>query len=221
MAMYTNVKIDDHSIKLILDSSLADSIITKQFMDQLGYRIVYAVSTRIIMANRATKTSISKIDNLSFEVNMNTIQNRDTYSPKDTFNLTLQGALVGLGFGSIVAIVRNKAALDKVNSLARTRQSIAHVASITTVFTATTCVTANIRETDDWINKAFGGFVAGLIPGLRAQSFPLLIGGSVFLGICMGTYDYTGGVFGLLRGKTEEEKNAWRRRLVRTPPIEK
>ncbi|KAG9286734.1 hypothetical protein G9A89_012284 [Geosiphon pyriformis] len=36
-AMYTNVKVDGHSIKLILDSELAGSIITKQLMDQLGH----------------------------------------------------------------------------------------------------------------------------------------------------------------------------------------
>ncbi|KAG9289109.1 hypothetical protein G9A89_022418 [Geosiphon pyriformis] len=34
--MYTDAKIDDHSIKLILDSRSAGSIITKQLMDQLG-----------------------------------------------------------------------------------------------------------------------------------------------------------------------------------------
>ncbi|KAG9283971.1 hypothetical protein G9A89_005478 [Geosiphon pyriformis] len=55
MAMYTNAKIDGHSIKVILNSGSADSIITRQLMDQL--------------ANRATKTLIGKIDNLSIEIN--------------------------------------------------------------------------------------------------------------------------------------------------------
>ncbi|KAG9292202.1 hypothetical protein G9A89_023922 [Geosiphon pyriformis] len=36
-AMYTNTKINGHAIKLILDSGLAGSIITKQLMDQLGH----------------------------------------------------------------------------------------------------------------------------------------------------------------------------------------
>ncbi|KAG9301084.1 hypothetical protein G9A89_012467 [Geosiphon pyriformis] len=35
-AMYTDAKVDGHSIKLILDSRSAGSIITKQFIDQLG-----------------------------------------------------------------------------------------------------------------------------------------------------------------------------------------
>ncbi|KAG9287514.1 hypothetical protein G9A89_023886 [Geosiphon pyriformis] len=55
MAMYTDVKVDEHSIKLILNSELAGSIIIRQLMDQL--------------ANRVTKTPIGEIDNLLIEVN--------------------------------------------------------------------------------------------------------------------------------------------------------
>ncbi|KAG9306719.1 hypothetical protein G9A89_004266 [Geosiphon pyriformis] len=51
-AMYTDAKIDGQSIKLILNSGLAGSIITRQLMDQLGHR-----------------TLISEIDALLIEVN--------------------------------------------------------------------------------------------------------------------------------------------------------
>ncbi|KAG9300873.1 hypothetical protein G9A89_015329 [Geosiphon pyriformis] len=37
--MYTDAKINGHAIKLILDSGLAGSIITKQLMDQLGHQV--------------------------------------------------------------------------------------------------------------------------------------------------------------------------------------
>ncbi|KAG9296709.1 hypothetical protein G9A89_001341 [Geosiphon pyriformis] len=53
--MYTDAKIDDHAIKLILDSGLAGSIITRQLMDQLADRVI--------------KTPISEIDNLSIKIN--------------------------------------------------------------------------------------------------------------------------------------------------------
>ncbi|KAG9289803.1 hypothetical protein G9A89_015383 [Geosiphon pyriformis] len=53
-AMYTDAKVEGQSIKLILDS---------------GRRVDRAVSARIIIADRATKTPISKIDDFSFEVN--------------------------------------------------------------------------------------------------------------------------------------------------------
>ncbi|KAG9287812.1 hypothetical protein G9A89_017407 [Geosiphon pyriformis] len=68
-AMYTDAKINSHSIKLILDSRSAGSIIIKQLINQLGYQIDYAISARIITTNRATKTSIGKIDDFSIEVN--------------------------------------------------------------------------------------------------------------------------------------------------------
>ncbi|KAG9299705.1 hypothetical protein G9A89_013065 [Geosiphon pyriformis] len=38
-------------------------------MDQLGYQVNCAVSTRIIMADGTTKTSISEINDFSFKVN--------------------------------------------------------------------------------------------------------------------------------------------------------
>ncbi|KAG9298255.1 hypothetical protein G9A89_002743 [Geosiphon pyriformis] len=67
--MYTDAKVDGHLIKLILDSRSAGSIITRQLMDQLGYQVNQAASTKIITADRATKTLISKIDDLPIEVN--------------------------------------------------------------------------------------------------------------------------------------------------------
>ncbi|KAG9299520.1 hypothetical protein G9A89_020691 [Geosiphon pyriformis] len=67
--MYTDAKINGHSIKLILDSGSADSIITRQLMNQLGHQVDRAASAKIITANGATKTSIGKIDNLLIKVN--------------------------------------------------------------------------------------------------------------------------------------------------------
>ncbi|KAG9306528.1 hypothetical protein G9A89_004725 [Geosiphon pyriformis] len=52
-AIYTDVKVNGHSIKFILNS----------------YQVNCATSTRIITANRATKTSIGEINDFLFEVN--------------------------------------------------------------------------------------------------------------------------------------------------------
>ncbi|KAG9300122.1 hypothetical protein G9A89_000862 [Geosiphon pyriformis] len=68
-AIYTDAKIDGHFIKLILNSGLAGSIITRQLMDQLNHRVDRTASARIIIANRATKTLIGKIDDLFIKVN--------------------------------------------------------------------------------------------------------------------------------------------------------
>ncbi|KAG9287783.1 hypothetical protein G9A89_017378 [Geosiphon pyriformis] len=68
-AMYTNVKVDGHFIKLILDSGLAGSIITRQLMDQLDHQVDHAASARIITADGMTKTLIKEIDNFPIKVN--------------------------------------------------------------------------------------------------------------------------------------------------------
>ncbi|KAG9285522.1 hypothetical protein G9A89_006510 [Geosiphon pyriformis] len=68
-AMYTDAKVKRQSIKLILDSGSACSIITRQLIDQLGRRVDRAISARIITANGATKTPIGKINDFLFEIN--------------------------------------------------------------------------------------------------------------------------------------------------------
>ncbi|KAG9288379.1 hypothetical protein G9A89_021410 [Geosiphon pyriformis] len=68
-AMYTNVKVDRHFIKLIFNSSSAGSIITKQLMNQLDHRVDWAASTRIITADGTTKMPIGEIDDFLIEVN--------------------------------------------------------------------------------------------------------------------------------------------------------
>ncbi|KAG9296999.1 hypothetical protein G9A89_008585 [Geosiphon pyriformis] len=68
-AMYTDMKVNGHAIKLILDSGSAGSIITQQLMDQLSRQVDHAASVRIITTDGVTKTPINKINNFSFEVN--------------------------------------------------------------------------------------------------------------------------------------------------------
>ncbi|KAG9290630.1 hypothetical protein G9A89_011593 [Geosiphon pyriformis] len=69
IVMYTDAKVDDHSIKLILDSRSVASIIIQQLMDQLGYQVDCTASAKIIIANEVTKIPIDKIDDLSIKVN--------------------------------------------------------------------------------------------------------------------------------------------------------
>ncbi|KAG9297981.1 hypothetical protein G9A89_018809 [Geosiphon pyriformis] len=68
-AIYTNAKVDSQTIKLILDSDSANSIITQQLINQLSGQVDCAVSARIIIANEVTKTPIGKINDFFIEVN--------------------------------------------------------------------------------------------------------------------------------------------------------
>ncbi|KAG9307214.1 hypothetical protein G9A89_017042 [Geosiphon pyriformis] len=65
--MYINTKVNRQTIKLILDSKSADSIIIQQFIDQLDYRVDYTANAKIIIADGVTKTPISEIDDFLFE----------------------------------------------------------------------------------------------------------------------------------------------------------
>ncbi|KAG9286956.1 hypothetical protein G9A89_001194 [Geosiphon pyriformis] len=67
--MYTDVKVDGHSIKLILDNGSAGSIITRQLIDQLGYQVDCTANAKIITADGATKTPIEEINDFPIEVN--------------------------------------------------------------------------------------------------------------------------------------------------------
>ncbi|KAG9286166.1 hypothetical protein G9A89_010180 [Geosiphon pyriformis] len=69
MALYTNARVENIDIKLILDSGSAGSIITKQLMDQLDYQIDHAATARIITADGNIKILIGEIDNFLFEIN--------------------------------------------------------------------------------------------------------------------------------------------------------
>ncbi|KAG9286732.1 hypothetical protein G9A89_012282 [Geosiphon pyriformis] len=69
MALYTNARVGEIDIKLILDSGSAGSIITKQLMDQLDRRVDCTTTAQIITADGNTKTPIGEIDNFSFEIN--------------------------------------------------------------------------------------------------------------------------------------------------------
>ncbi|KAG9284301.1 hypothetical protein G9A89_002111 [Geosiphon pyriformis] len=69
MALYTDAKVRRIDIKLILDSGSAGSIITKQFMDQLGHQVDCVATAQIITADENTKTPIEEIDNFPFKIN--------------------------------------------------------------------------------------------------------------------------------------------------------
>ncbi|KAG9298552.1 hypothetical protein G9A89_018911 [Geosiphon pyriformis] len=69
MALYTDARVGGIDIKLILDSGSASSIITKQFINQLGHQIDCATTARIITVDGNTKTLIREIDNFPFEIN--------------------------------------------------------------------------------------------------------------------------------------------------------
>ncbi|KAG9296605.1 hypothetical protein G9A89_015197 [Geosiphon pyriformis] len=69
MALYTDARVREINIKLILNSRSAGSIITKQLINQLGCQVDCAATAWIITADGNTKTPIGEIDNFPFKIN--------------------------------------------------------------------------------------------------------------------------------------------------------
>ncbi|CAG8493441.1 4495_t:CDS:2 [Ambispora gerdemannii] len=145
-----------------------------------------------------------------------------TYEEKDAVLETLKTGFIFTTIGLFFSAVQNT--LDTHNHGAlgvftRTGSTITSFAAIGSIFAATESLSANIRKTDDWRNSALAGCAAGMYPGLRAHSYPLLIGGCAGLGIVLGVFEYSGRWEGKLAGKTMEEQKAWREGFIRKPGI--
>ncbi|KAG9292959.1 hypothetical protein G9A89_016321 [Geosiphon pyriformis] len=64
--MYTEAKVEEKAIYLILDSRSARSIITYQLMQQLKRNVDQPAQTVIITADNMKKTPVGEIDNFLF-----------------------------------------------------------------------------------------------------------------------------------------------------------
>ncbi|PTU18187.1 hypothetical protein P175DRAFT_0504092 [Aspergillus ochraceoroseus IBT 24754] len=79
---------------------------------------------------------------------------------------------------------------------------------------------ANLREKEDHYNVALGGFFSGAILGLRARTFPAVLGYGAALATAMGAFEFAGGsLFGQKRGLDvdEFERREHLRTNYRTP----
>ncbi|KAG9288066.1 hypothetical protein G9A89_017661 [Geosiphon pyriformis] len=72
-AMYTEAKVEEKPIRLILDSESTGSIITYQLMQQLKRNVDQPAQTVIVTADGMKKTPVEEIDNFPFTLNGITI----------------------------------------------------------------------------------------------------------------------------------------------------
>ncbi|KAG9292881.1 hypothetical protein G9A89_016243 [Geosiphon pyriformis] len=68
-AIYTEATVNNTSIKLILDSRSAGSIVTLQLVNQLGFKVDCAATSQIITADGSTKLFHGEIDLFPFKIN--------------------------------------------------------------------------------------------------------------------------------------------------------
>ncbi|KAL4797231.1 hypothetical protein BDV19DRAFT_359182 [Aspergillus venezuelensis] len=118
------------------------------------------------------------------------------YHPQDTiartFKTTGLTGFVGL-FASAVQNTLAKQNLGAWGVVTRSGGTIGIFASMGATYEFVKTSSANLRETHDHWNVALGGLFSGAILGLKARTFPSMLGHGAALAIFMGAFEYTGG----------------------------
>ena len=111
------------------------------------------------------------------------------YHPKDSVRAAINGSLITGAAGGLVSAIQNTLTKRNVTAwgvFTRTGGTIAvfgmvltftdglcaniHVAAMGGIYEFTRFSSANLREKDDSLNTALGGFLAGSVLGLRRMS---------------------------------------------------
>ncbi|ORX94972.1 hypothetical protein K493DRAFT_260919 [Basidiobolus meristosporus CBS 931.73] len=133
---------------------------------------------------------------------------------KDCTAKAVESALFGGTLGLLASAVQNSFQSHSAGAagvFTRTGRVIPYLAVVGGVFSATECLSESIREKKDYINSGIAGCTVGILAGLQARSFPVMVGATVGLGVFMGLYDYTGGTLkGIYFGKSEEDVKQYR-----------
>lgn len=117
------------------------------------------------------------------------------YRPKDALGASLRGATLAGAAGLFVASVQNTVTKENVGFFgvfSRFGSTVGLFAAVGGTFAFTSAASANLREKNDFWNHAFGGAVAGSLPGLAKRSMPATLGGSFALGVSVAVVSFTG-----------------------------
>ncbi|RDW60419.1 uncharacterized protein DSM5745_10877 [Aspergillus mulundensis] len=140
------------------------------------------------------------------------------YHPQDTIARTMRTTGLTGSVGLFASAVQNTLARQNVGPwgvFTRTGATIGILAAMGGTYEFVKTSSANLREKEDHWNVALGGFFSGAILGLRARTFPALLGYGAALATAMGGFEYTGGsLFGKRRDPNVDEFE--RREKLRT-----
>ncbi|KAL4921634.1 hypothetical protein BDW62DRAFT_208220 [Aspergillus aurantiobrunneus] len=135
------------------------------------------------------------------------------YHPQDTIARTMKTTGLTGSVGLFASAVQNTLARQNVGPwgiFVRSGSTIGILAAMGGTYEFVKTSSANLRETEDHWNVALGGFFSGSILGLRARTFPALLGYGAALATAMGVFEYTGG--SLLGRKKDPNVDEFERR---------
>ncbi|KAL1962988.1 hypothetical protein VTN77DRAFT_8834 [Rasamsonia byssochlamydoides] len=118
------------------------------------------------------------------------------YHPKDAISAAFKSTALTGGVGLFASAVQNTLVKQNIGPwgvFVRSGGTIAIFAAMGGTYEFVKTASANLREKEDHWNVALGGFFAGSILGLRARTFPALLGYGAALAATLGAFEYTGG----------------------------
>ncbi|PYH89923.1 NADH-ubiquinone oxidoreductase [Aspergillus ellipticus CBS 707.79] len=140
------------------------------------------------------------------------------YHPKDAISSSLKSTMLTGGVGLFASAVQNTLTRRNVGPwgvFVRSGGTIGIFAAMGGTYEFVKTASANLREKDDHYNVALGGFFSGAILGLRARTFPAILGYGTALAVFTGAFEYTGGsLFGYKKNTDIDEFD--RRTKIRT-----
>ncbi|KAI9932782.1 hypothetical protein ASPWEDRAFT_63792 [Aspergillus wentii DTO 134E9] len=146
-----------------------------------------------------------------------------TYHAKDALQGALKTAMLTGGVGLCASAVQNTLTKRNVGPLGvfiKSGGTIGLFAAMGGTYEFVKTASANLREKEDPYNVALGGFVSGSLLGLRARSFPAVLGYGAALATAMGAFEFTGGSLWGYKKETVEDEFERRTKLrtaYRTP----
>jgi len=118
------------------------------------------------------------------------------YHPHDAIRASINGAMITGAAGTLVSAIQNTLTRRNVNAwgiFTRSGGTIAVFTAMGGTYEFTRFAAANLRERDDSLNTALGGFLAGSILGLKVGTTPAVFGYGALAAVVLGAFDYTGG----------------------------
>jgi len=148
---------------------------------------------------------------------------KGTYHAKDAVAQATNSAMIAGAAGLTMSAVQNSLSRQNYGALGvftRTGSTIGLFAIVGGGYEFARCASANLRQKDDAINTAIGGFVGGAVLGLRFRTLPAVLGLGAMTSIVLGVFDYTGGKFsGYDRDEGDEFERKQHLRKDRRKPI--
>ncbi|KAL3426219.1 Tim17/Tim22/Tim23 family protein [Phlyctema vagabunda] len=121
---------------------------------------------------------------------------QEQYHPKDAISAAINGSVVSGAAGAMVSAIQNTLTRRNVSAwgvVTRSGGTIAVFTAMGATYEFTKNASANLRQKDDSLNTAIGGFLAGSMLGLKVGRTPAVVGYGALCAVVLGAFDYTGG----------------------------